>query len=292
VKKLLLLSLLTLALLGATTTTTPLIAQSVDAGVKSYESGQYRDAIKELDAAITSGGLKEKALARALYYRGQSKLVLVRKNHTDPAAEMSKLVHEWAISGMEDLVLAKKNDIDAKLTEPIAASTKEMFQLSLDIADADLLSSTDGNLKEADKKALWESMIKLCEPVMANDKFNYRAYDLTADAQLSLRDSLKALKNYHFADDWFFRSAPKDGDMAIAYTYVHIAELEWALNKNYDVAIKAIEEGKQVLDGEGKKIQSLGNRPPAEKAYLSKRHDIILTDLKKAELDLKAKAGK
>ena len=80
--------------------------------------------------------------------------------------------------------------------------------------------------------------------------------------------------------------------MAIAYTYIHIAELEWALHKNYDGAIKAIEEGKQVLDGESKKIQSLGNRPPAEKAYLSKRHDIILTDLKKVEMDLKAAGGR
>jgi hypothetical protein len=266
--------------------------QSVDDGVKAYENGDYKGAVSNLDKAIATGSLKEKGLARAYYYRGQSKVVLVRKNKTDVTPEMSKMLQNWAVTGYEDLVLAKKNDVDGKLTDAIQSSTKEMQQLVLDLADAHLLATSDGAKSEADKKVLWQNMVALCEPVIVQDKFNYRAYDLTADAQLSLRDSLKALKNYHFADDWFFRSAPKDGDMAIAYTYIHIAELEWALHKNFDGAMKAIEEGKQVLDGESKKIQSLGNRPPAEKAYLSKRHDIILTDLKKVELDLKAAAGK
>jgi hypothetical protein len=266
--------------------------QSVDDGVKAYENGDYKGAVSNLDKAIATGSLKEKGLARAYYYRGQSKVVLVRKNKTDVTQEMSKMLQNWAVTGYEDLVLAKKNDVDGKLTDVIQSSTKEMQQLVLDLADAHLLATSDGAKSEADKKVLWQNMVALCEPVIVQDKFNYRAYDLTADAQLSLRDSLKALKNYHFADDWFFRSAPKDGDMAIAYTYIHIAELEWALHKNFDGAMKAIEEGKQVLDGESKKIQSLGNRPPAEKAYLSKRHDIILTDLKKVELDLKAAAGK
>ncbi|MEY3443799.1 MAG: hypothetical protein RLZZ519_2080 [Bacteroidota bacterium] len=267
-------------------------AQSVEDGVKAYDNGDYKGAVVALDKAIATGSLKEKGLARAHYYRGQSKVVLVRKNKTDVTPEMSKLLQNWAVTGYEDLALAKKNDVDGKLTDAIQSATKEMQQLVLDLADAHLLATSDGAKSEAEKKVLWQNMVALCEPVIAQDKFNYRAYDLAADAQLSLRDSLKALKNYHFADDWFFRSAPKDGDMAIAYTYIHIAELEWALNKNYDGALKAIEEGKQVLDGESKKIQSLGNRPPAEKAYLSKRHDIILTDLKKVEMDLKAAAGK
>lgn len=269
-----------------------LLGQSVDAGVKLYDNGDYRGAVAELDKAISAGGLKEKALARAHYYRGQSKVVLVRKNKTDNTPEMAKSLQNWAVTGYEDLALAKKNDIDGKLTDLIQSSTKEMQQLVLDLADAQLQATVDGVKTEAEKKVLWQNMVALCEPVIVQDKFNYRAYDLAADAQLALRDSVKALKNYHFADDWFFRSAPKDGDMAIAYTYAHIAELEWHLNKNYEVAMKAIEEGKQVLDGESKKIQSLGNRPPAEKAYLSKRHDIILSDLKKVELDLKAAAGK
>ncbi len=267
-------------------------AQSVDDGVKAYDNGDYKGAVVALDKAIATGNLKEKGLARAHYYRGQSKVVLVRKNKTDVTPEMSKLLQNWAVTGYEDLALAKKYDVDGKLTDAIQSSTKEMQQLVLDLADAHLLATSDGAKSEAEKKVLWQNMVALCEPVIAQDKFNYRAYDLAADAQLSLRDSLKALKNYHFADDWFFRSAPKDGDMAIAYTYIHIAELEWALHKNYDGAIKAIEEGKQVLDGESKKIQSLGNRPPAEKAYLSKRHDIILTDLKKVEMDLKAAGGR
>jgi hypothetical protein len=269
------------------------MGQSVDAGVKAYDNGDYKGAVAELDKVLADAkSMKEKALARAYYYRGQSKAVLVRKNKDDAAPEMVKLVSQWATTGINDLILAKKNDVDGKLAEDIDAATKKMVEQLLNLADAALLASTDGAKTEAEKKALYTQMLSYCEPVMAIDKFNYRAYDLEADAQLALRDSISALKNYHLADDWFFRSGPKDGDMAIAYTYIHIAELEWHLNGKLDIALKALEEGHQVLDGEHKKIQSLGNRPPKEKAYLSQRHDIIDTDLKKVELDLKAAMGK
>lgn len=267
--------------------------QSVDAGVKLYDNGNYKGAVVELDKALADAkSMKEKALARGYYYRGQSKVVLVRKNKDDRSPEMAKLVQGWAVTGIEDLNLAQKNDVDGKLSAEIQAASQKMQELLLDLADGNLLATLDGSKPAAEKKALFEAMVAYCEPVIALDKFNYRGYDLLADAQLALRDSVAALKNYHFADDWFFRSAPKDGDMAIGYTYIHIAELEWAMNRNYEVAMKAIEEGKETLAGESKKIQSLGNRRPEEKAYFSQRHDVILTDLKKAELDIKAAAGK
>lgn len=268
-------------------------AQSIDGAVKLYESADYKGAIAELDKVLADAkSMKEKALARAYYYRGQSKATLVRKNKEDRTPDMMKLTLEWAATGIQDLELAKKNDLDEKLSGDIAAATKKLIENSLELADVHLQVAEEGNKSAAEKKPHYEAMKRICEPIMTTDKFNYKAYDLMGDAQLFLGDSLNALKNYHFADDWFFRSAPKDGDMAIAYTYIHIAELEWALNHSYDNALKAIEEGKKVLDGEHKKIQSLGNRPPAEKAYLSQRHDIIMTDLNKAELDLKAAAGK
>lgn len=268
-------------------------AQSIDGAVKLFESADYKGAIAELDKVLTDAkSMKEKALTRAYYYRGLAKATLVRKNKEDRTAGMMKQTLEWAATGMQDLELAKKNDIDEKLSGDIAAATKKHIENSLELADIRLQFAEEGNKSATEKKPHYEAMKRICEPIMAADKFNYKAYDLTADAQLFLGDSLNALKNYHFADDWFFRSAPKDGDMAIAYTYIHIAELEWALNHSYDNALKAIEEGKKVLDGEHKKIQSLGNRPPEQKAYLSQRHGIIMTDLNKAEMDLKAAAGK
>jgi hypothetical protein len=265
----------------------------VEAGVKLYESGNYKGAVTELDKALAdASNMKEKALARAYYYRGQSKLVVVRKNKDDRTPEMARMVHDFAVTGIADLNLAKKNDIDGKMDEDIQAALKKMHELLLDLADINLQISAEGTKTAAEKKALYQAMVELATPVTEQDKFNYKGYKLLADAQLGLLDSIQALKNYYLANDWFFRSAPKNGDMAIAYAYIHIAELEWHLNHKFEDAMKALEKGKQQLEGEHKKIQSLGNRPPAEKAYLSQRHDIILSDIKKAELDIKAAAGK
>jgi hypothetical protein len=272
---------------------TPLAAQSVDAGVKLYESANYKGAVAELDKVLAGAkDMKEKALARAYYYRGQSKLVVVRKNKDDRTPEMAKLVHDYAVTGIADLQLAKKNDIDGKMDADIQAALKKMQELLTDLADINLHLSEEDTKTPAEKKAHYEAMVQLATPVTELDKFNYKGYKFLADGQLGLLDSISALKNYHLADDWFFRSAPKDGDMAIAYTYIHIAQLEWYLNHKWEDAMKAITEGKQQLEGESKKIQAMSNRPPAEKAYLSQRHDVILSDIKKAELDLKAAAGK
>lgn len=270
-----------------------LLAQSVDVGAKLYDNADYKGAIAELDKALEGDKLKDKALVKGYYYRALSKLVLVRKNKDfkEPATE--KLVREYAITGFEDLIQAEKHDTDAKMKAEIAGAQEKMQEYIHEIAEqTDLAIKMDGSKTEAEKKEMAESIIAMCAPLMAKDKFNYLNYALTADAQLYLGQEQKALENYHLADDWFFRSAPKNGDQAIGYVYIHIAELEWKLNKNYEVANAALQEGKEVVSGETKKTLSLGNASATTKAHYSERQGIILTDINKAELDLKKAAGK
>lgn len=271
----------------------PLIAQSVDAGAKAYENGDYKGAMKILDEALQSDKLKDKALAKGHYYRAMAKSVWVRKNKEDLSPAVIKLAEEHALSASEDLEIARKNDTDEKLTEEIKAAQNQLNAYLLDLAGHCIAAARkDGSKTEAEKKDLFQRVIALCEPVLKHDKFNYRSYDYTGDAQLALGDEASALANYKNAAAWFFRSAPKTGDQAIAFTYIHIAQLEWKLNKNFEAAMEALDEGRTVLGDESKKIQSFGSGSAASKGFYSEQHHLFMTDIQQAEVEIRQAAGK
>ncbi len=268
-------------------------AQSVDSGAKAYENGDYKGALSTLDKALENPKLKDKALAKGHYYRAMAKSVYVRKNKEDLSEAVIKTAEDHAVTASADLAKARMHDKDEKLTAEIKEAQKQLNEYLLDLAGhCGLAAKKDGSKTEAEKKDLYERMIVLCAPVLKHDKFNYRSYEFTADAQLALGDSAKALENYKKADSWFFRSAPKNGDQAIAFTYIHIAQLEWKLNGNFDGAIEALEEGRKVLGGESKKIQSFGSGTAASKGFYSEQHKLYMTDIQQAEVEIRAEAGK
>jgi tetratricopeptide (TPR) repeat protein len=271
----------------------PMMAQNVDAGIKSLESGDYKAAMAEFDKALAEPGkLKEKALARVYYYRCIARITYVHKAKNNLEGMQMQQIRDLSVGAHEDMVAAKKNDIDGKMAADIQSGTKRLQDLLLELGrDANAIAQ-DPNRKEADKKDAYEDMVRYGGPIVANDKFQYMGYVFLGNGHLGKGDTTTALKNYHLADDWFFRSAPKDGDMNIAYSYIQIARLEWATHKNFDNAMKFLDKGRAQLDGESKKIQTLGNRPPAEKAALSRMaHDIGL-DLDRAASELRLAAGK
>jgi hypothetical protein len=273
--------------------TLPVMAQNVEAGVKAYESGDYKGAMAELDKALaTPGQLKEKAAARAHYYRALARMTYVHKAKSNLEGTQMKQIRELSVGAHEDMLAAKKNDTDGKMAAELQAANKRLVELFVELGrDANAVAQ-DQNKKAPEKKEAFEDLKRYGEPITVIDKFNYLGYMYRANGAIGLGDSVAALKDYHLADDWFFRSAPKDGDMHIAYTYIQIARIEWALHKNYDVAMKAIEEGRVNLANESKKFETMGNRPPAEKAALSRlQHDIAI-DLDRAASDLRLAAGK
>lgn len=268
-------------------------SKNIDAGVAACDIGDYKTAISELDKGLADPSLlKEKALARAYAYRAQARIHYLRKAKDNLPESSYAMVREYALGAYEDLKLAKKNDLDHKLDAQIATNTKLELQLLLDLADDRENKVSHDETPNEKKPALYQDMVDFSRPAMEIDKFNYAAYSHHGTGCLGLRDSTAALKYFHLADDWFFRSAPRDGDMTVAYIYIHIAELEWYLNKNFDIAMKALEEGRKMLDGEGLKIQSLSNRPPAEKSKLSETQRLIAGDIQKCELLLRKLAGK
>jgi hypothetical protein len=285
VKKHLLLLLLIFPLL--------LQAQNIETGVKAYETGDYKAAMAELDKVLADvSKLKEKSLVRAHYYRAMARLTYVRKAHGNLEATQMPLIRTLSVGAHEDMIAAKKNDIDGKMAADIQAGSKRLCELFIELGRSANAIAQDPNKKEADKKEAYEDLVRYGDPVVEIDKFNYMGYVFKGSGELGLRDSIKALKDFHLADDWFFRSAPKDGDMMIAYTYIQIARLEWALNKNYDVANKALTEGRQNLEAENKKIQTIGGHTPQQKASLLHLYNDIGIDIDRAFSDLRLAAGK
>jgi hypothetical protein len=288
VKKILSLSAALILMMGV-----HLSAQNIETGVKAYEIGDYKAAMAELDKVLAEPAkLKEKSLARAHYYRALARMTYVRKAHSNLEATQMKQVRDLTVGAYEDMVAAKKNDIDAKMGPDIDAGNKRLVELLLELGRGANAIAQDPNKKAADKKDSYQDLILYGGPIVGINKFHYMGYLFLANGQIGLGDSVQALKNYHFADDWFFKSAPKDGDLDIAYTYIQIARMEWAMHKNYDVAIKALDEGRKSLDAEHGKIETLGGHTPTQKAALSIKHHDVGLDLDRAYSDLRLAAGK
>lgn len=268
-------------------------AQNLETGVKAYEMGDYKAAMAELDKVLADPSkLKEKSLARAHYFRAMARLTYVRKAHGNLEATQMPMIRTLSIGAHDDMLAAKKNDIDGKMDADIKSGNQRLLELFLELGRGANAVAQDPNKKESEKKEAYEDLVRYGNPINEIDKFQYRGYLYKASGARGLGDSTRALKEFHLADDWFFRSAPKDGDLMIAYTYIQIGRLEWALNKNYDAALMALEEGRKNLDAENKKIQTISGHTPQQKASLSHLYNDISIDLNKAFSDLRLAAGK
>ena len=205
-----------------------------------------------MDKGLSSDGLKDKMLARGHYYRGHCKITWLNKlkSWENLPQEMDATVVDYGLTAASDLQKAKKHDVALKYKKEINTDLKRANRILLEMAKIALLEGNKTHLEPAVRKAWYERIIPFTDASIALDKFNYVPYKLKAEALLALEDSVAALKNFHLADDCFFRSAPKTGDLSIAYTYMYIAELERDLNHNMKEARAALEEGKERLEGE------------------------------------------
>lgn len=271
-----------------------LFAQSknIAEGVKQYEDGRYEDAIAELDIALESAGnLKAKALAKAHYYRAASQITFLRRmvSWENLPEAMAEKVQRYALTAAADLKAVRKNDTDKKYSSEMKNWERKSQKILLGLGK---LAMTEGNkpgIEDAARKKRFEAALELGQAGAGLDKFYYAPYNLMGDAALALEDGASALKYYRLADDTFFRSAPKDGDLSIAYTYMHIAELEKSLNKDMAAAEKALTKGQEQLNGEHKKIQVFSNRRPEEKAALDRLYQDINEELARVAARVRGK---
>lgn len=262
--------------------------KGVDAGIKAYESGKYTLAVNELNTALEGAAkMKEKALAEAYYYRGQAKTTYLTKliANDNLGDNIEKLAPDYAITGLEDLQLAKKNDVAEKWVPQIKHALRKMERNVLDIAQL-TLNEAVGNEDAEGQKQQYERVIALADAAIAYDKRHYVPYNMKAQALYATGDKAGALKNWHLADDVFFRRSPKNGDLSVAYIYIHIAELEKELNNNSTEAKKAIEEGMERLEGEQKKMQRFGQQSAAEKANLEIKYEEIRKEIEATKAKL------
>lgn len=258
--------------------------KQIDAGIKSYENGRYETAIASLDAGLENpDNLKDKVRAKGHYHRAAAQITFLRRmtSWENLPKAMAEKVQRYALTAASDLVAVRKYDSDKKFASQMKNWERKSQKVLTGLGELSIFESNKAGVTETDRTAHLEAVIAYANAAILLDKFNYAPYNMKGDAALALGDSADALKYFRLADDQFFRSAPKSGDLTIAYTYMNIAILEKAVNGDMAAAEKALAKGQEQLNGEHKKIQVLGNRRPDEKASLDRQYQDINEELAK-----------
>lgn len=259
-------------------------SKNINAGVKACEQGDYTTAIAELDLGLEAPEkLKDKDLFDGYFHRAKAKVNWVNQESEESSGgdQVDELLISHSLTAYDDLKAAHACETAAKYGSELKRLGKELEKLLSIRAKGALELAGGKDASAAQKKAFWEEAINYCDAMIELDKRNYLSYSMKANAFLGLGNESGALENFHKVDEVFFRSAPKTGDLSIAYTYINIAVLEMKLNQDKAAAQAAIEEGKKRLEGENQKIQLLGNLPPAKKAAYLKEYEENLADLEK-----------
>ena len=258
--------------------------KAINAGIKSYEAGKYEAAIASLDEGLENAdNMKDKDLAEAYFYRASAKATYLHKlkSFENLPEEMDLTVYEYGLTAAEDVSNAIDHDKDKKWAKQLPNLKISSQNILVDMCRIDLLEGQKKDATDEDKKFHFERVIKMANAGINLDKFNYVNYNLKAEAQLGLGKKSDALTNFNHAASYFYRSAPRSGDLRIGYTFMHIAELEKELNNDMKAAKAAIDTGLEKLKGESMKIESLGNRRPAEKAQLKDLFEEIKKEMEK-----------
>lgn len=270
-------------------------SKEISAGNKSFDKGNYPDALKWYDLALSNPAeIKDKLLVEALMKRGTARIKLAVKydaNHNH-STESRIEVRDLAVGAMTDINRALDKDDDGKLADDINSTMQWIDELLVEFAHARFKEATVPNLPFEEQKPSLEDARDFATASLRIDKFNYDMHRTKGESELMLGDSAAALGSFKLAADNFFRSSPKGGDLEIGYIYIHIAELEWHLNGDLRTASEAVDEGMMKLDRESSKIQNLGGRRPSEKASQSMRYTQVKNDLMKAQFMVEANARK
>lgn len=269
---------------------TTLSAQkAINSGIKDFEAGNYEPAIESLEEGLENAdNMKDKDLAEAYYYLASAKVTYLNKlkSWENLPEEMDLTVYDYGLTAADNVAKAIEHDKDKKWSKLIKPLKTKSENILIGMSRIDLLETDKSGKTDEEKKFHWERVVKMADAGIKLDKFNYVNYNLKAEAQLGLGERVDALENFNTAASYFFRSAPRNGDLRIGYTYIHIAELEKELNNNIKAAKEAIKTGLEKLAGEDKKIQNIGNRRPAEKANLKDYYEEIKAEMEKVNASL------
>ncbi|MCB9235973.1 MAG: hypothetical protein H6581_30275 [Bacteroidia bacterium] len=268
---------------------------NVNAGKKALEMGDHKSAIQEFDAALADPTqLKGKVLAETYLNRAKAKLGYLNRvmRNEGFTAENRQRMQDYGLSLYPDLKLALSSDNSGKLEPEIKTETGRAQEILSELSDKSLVDARRKDLSEEEKKAIYQNVINYCDASLDIEQNNYLPYSMKGECLLALGNPAEALKNFHSADESFFRSAPKRGDLNIALIYQHIAELERDLNQNIKGAQDAVKEGIDRLSGEMAKIDRLPDLRPNVKASFQIRYEELRHELEKLQASLANPGGK
>lgn len=272
----------------------------ITTGVVAYNGQDYKKAIEALTVGLDKAeSLKEKNRPKGFYYRGKSRLNYMRQLGQKMAAagqdvDPTTVLKEEEISFMEtallgayeDFKMARKWD-DGKWGKKVDAEMLMMGGMILQGGATMLNGSFDDKLSPEEKMEAYKETIKYMDIAAEINPEGHLPYDLRGQAYLSLKDSAKAYESFSRAGEIFAEHEPTNPDQVIAYVYYRKALLDRYFKKDLDASLKAIEDGKVVLDKEHNRILDKKDKyQPNQIESLNEQYESIKGDLTRFELDL------
>ncbi|MEM7040266.1 MAG: hypothetical protein AAF570_25080, partial [Bacteroidota bacterium] len=268
----------------------------ITTGVVAYQQQDYKKAIKALSEGLADPGkLKDKNKPKGYYHRGMSYMMYMRQvagkiqKAEDKEAAAAKYEAEMdglVLKAYDDFKNAKATD-DGKWTKKIDA---QMTMLGASIMQSGLMilnGAFDQGLTPEQKNEAFKETVKYMGIAAEISPDNYIPFDLQAQAELNMKDSTAAYKNFTTASEKFTAKKPARPDLLVAYTFYRKALIERYKMKDIDKALGTLEAGLNTLEGEWARLSAKKADYPEEAwPKLQKQYDGAKNDLSNFELDM------
>ena len=254
----------------------------VTSGVVAFNAGDYEKALKYLNQALEQESeLKSKNVGKAWYYKGKS---LIGAMGAAAQAKDTEKLEQYANAPLEAFECYQqaiaKDDEKQKF---IKLAKVEMTMLYNPMLQGGLAAMNAGGNELALKFLNAASEIGKT----AMDQDYYVTYDLRAQTHMALKDTNSAYADFNHAIELFNAHLPESPDLLIAYIYYRRALIERYQKNDLDKALASIDEGKQKLESEWKRVQDMKTKLSSEQmnAYQQQYND-AKADLSAFELDI------
>lgn len=260
-------------------------------GIKACRTGDYLVAIEALTKALEHKGmLSDRQIPKAYYYRAHARLMLLCNQDALPPGAHLKAFNDLR----EAAALTERGKYATRIRE----DRKLLFDLLLEESLRKIDSGQRNDLSLSQREITYREALGLLETAARIDGDHYLLHDLKAQVYLGLKDYEQALKAFRKATRSFQQRPPDRPDLLFAYAFYrqalihyHYRYQEDSLDQppakyDMDLALEAVRQGIEMLEGEFRRGQDDRRLTLREKAVSEARYREILLDLNNLQLDL------
>lgn len=257
----------------------------ITTGLVAYNQQDYDKAVEALEQGLKDESqVKDKNLPKGYYYYGKALIGQLQKAAMSKDAALIEKYQDNMLKAHTAFKNAQKKD-DGKWGDKVQAELKNLYNSFLSTGLTVLNKAN--TLSGPQQQKAYNEVKQYLEICIDIDNTNYLSYDLLGQTELGLKDSTNAIKSFNKAAQAFVTNPPKNPDLLVAYVYYRIGLLERYMNNDLDKALKAIEQGKTVVDKEWERLQGVkSNYTESNWQSLTEQYQNATQDLSRFELDI------